>query len=100
MMMRTGKAWGQNVTYGEKDGTIYSYAYFHFIFFLGSLRYDDGHQLVPVKRENLQDYDNAKIERLLAGSWSGVLVKDGVLLGVSPPLHVDPGGPHGLPKEI
>lgn len=28
---------GQNVVYDEREGTIYSYAYFHFVFFLGSL---------------------------------------------------------------
>lgn len=32
---RTGG--GQDVCYDEQDGTIYSYAYFHFVFFLGSL---------------------------------------------------------------
>lgn len=30
-------AGGQNVIYDEKEGTVYSYAYFHFVFFLGSL---------------------------------------------------------------
>lgn len=28
---------GQNVVYDEREATIYSYAYFHFVFFLGSL---------------------------------------------------------------
>ena len=28
---------GQNVVYDEQEGTIYSYCYFHFVFFLGSL---------------------------------------------------------------
>lgn len=28
---------GQNVMYDEREGTIYSYSYFHFVFFLGSL---------------------------------------------------------------
>ena len=28
---------GQNVVYDEQEGTIYSYSYFHFVFFLGSL---------------------------------------------------------------
>lgn len=28
---------GQNVLYDEREGTIYSYSYFHFVFFLGSL---------------------------------------------------------------
>ncbi|KAJ8380413.1 hypothetical protein SKAU_G00011910 [Synaphobranchus kaupii] len=57
------KGGGQNVTYDERDGTIYSYAYFHFIFFLGSL-------YVMMTATNWFHYDNAKIERLLAGSWS------------------------------
>ncbi len=30
-------AGGQNVKYDERDGTIYTYCYFHFVFFLGSL---------------------------------------------------------------
>lgn len=30
-------AGGQSVKYDEKDGTVYSYWYFHFVFFLGSL---------------------------------------------------------------
>lgn len=28
---------GQNVVYDEREATIYSYTYFHFVFFLGSL---------------------------------------------------------------
>lgn len=28
---------GQNVLYDEREATIYSYWYFHFVFFLGSL---------------------------------------------------------------
>ena len=28
---------GQNVVYDEQEGTVYSYPYFHFVFFLGSL---------------------------------------------------------------
>jgi len=30
-------AGGQNVMYDEREGTIYSYSYFHSVFFLGSL---------------------------------------------------------------
>lgn len=28
---------GQNVVYDEREATVYSYTYFHFVFFLGSL---------------------------------------------------------------
>ncbi|MEQ2211456.1 Serine incorporator 5, partial [Xenoophorus captivus] len=28
---------GQSVVYDEREGTIYGYSYFHFVFFLGSL---------------------------------------------------------------
>lgn len=31
------KRGGQTVVYDEKKGTVYSYAYFHFVFFLASL---------------------------------------------------------------
>ncbi|KAB5528468.1 hypothetical protein PHYPO_G00140530 [Pangasianodon hypophthalmus] len=61
-------AGGQNVIYDEKDGTVYSYAYFHFVFFLGSL-------YVMMTVTNWFHYDNAKIERLLEGSWSVFWIK-------------------------
>ncbi|CAB1319900.1 unnamed protein product [Coregonus sp. 'balchen'] len=48
---------GQNVLYDEKQGTIYSYTYFHFVFFLGSL------------------YVMMTIEKLLDGSWSVFWIK-------------------------
>ncbi|KAM7018042.1 serine incorporator 5 [Tautogolabrus adspersus] len=57
---RTGS--GQNVMYDEKEATIYSYAYFHFVFFLGSL-------YVMMTVTNWFNYDNHEIEKLLDGSW-------------------------------
>ncbi|KAG5841184.1 hypothetical protein ANANG_G00196870 [Anguilla anguilla] len=59
---------GQNVMYDEQDGTVYSYSYFHFIFFLGSL-------YVMMTVTNWFHYDNAKIEKLLDGSWSVFWIK-------------------------
>ncbi|XP_067294262.1 serine incorporator 5 isoform X1 [Pseudorasbora parva] len=61
-------AGGQSVKYDERDGTIYSYWYFHFVFFLGSL-------YVMMTVTNWFHYDNAKIERLLEGSWSVFWIK-------------------------
>uniref|UniRef100_A0A8C1L2X6 Serine incorporator 5 n=1 Tax=Cyprinus carpio TaxID=7962 RepID=A0A8C1L2X6_CYPCA len=61
-------AGGQNVKYDEKEGTIYSYCYFHFVFFLGSL-------YVMMTVTNWFHYENAKIERLLEGSWSVFWIK-------------------------
>lgn len=54
---------GQNVVYDEKEGTIYSYAYFHFVFFLGSL-------YVMMTITNWFNYHDHEIEKLLDGSWS------------------------------
>uniref|UniRef100_A0AAX7V8Z3 Serine incorporator 5 n=1 Tax=Astatotilapia calliptera TaxID=8154 RepID=A0AAX7V8Z3_ASTCA len=59
---------GQNVVYDEREGTIYSYAFFHFVFFLGSL-------YVMMTATNWFHYDNHKIEKLLDGSWSVFWVK-------------------------
>ncbi|KAI4893158.1 hypothetical protein NFI96_020678 [Prochilodus magdalenae] len=59
---------GQNVYYDEREGTVYSYAYFHFVFFLGSL-------YVMMTATNWFHYDDAKIERLLEGSWSVFWIK-------------------------
>ncbi|KAI5088243.1 serine incorporator 5, partial [Silurus meridionalis] len=61
-------AGGQNVIYDEQEGTVYSYTYFHFVFFLGSL-------YVMMTVTNWFHYDNAKIERLLEGSWSVFWIK-------------------------
>ncbi|TRY95865.1 hypothetical protein DNTS_021397 [Danionella cerebrum] len=59
---------GQNVRYDERDGTIYSYCFFHFIFFLGSL-------YVMMTVTNWFHYDSAKIEKLLDGNWSVFWIK-------------------------
>uniref|UniRef100_A0A8C5D9U2 Serine incorporator 5 n=1 Tax=Gouania willdenowi TaxID=441366 RepID=A0A8C5D9U2_GOUWI len=59
---------GQNVLYDEKDGTIYSYWYFHSVFFLGSL-------YVMMTVTNWFHYDNHEIEKLLDGSWSVFWIK-------------------------
>ncbi|CAG07858.1 unnamed protein product, partial [Tetraodon nigroviridis] len=59
---------GQNVLYDEREGTIYSYSYFHFVFFLGSL-------YVMMTVTNWFNYDNHRIEKLLDGSWSVFWIK-------------------------
>uniref|UniRef100_I3K817 Serine incorporator 5 n=1 Tax=Oreochromis niloticus TaxID=8128 RepID=I3K817_ORENI len=59
---------GQNVVYDEREGTIYSYAFFHFVFFLGSL-------YVMMTVTNWFHYDDHKIEKLLDGSWSVFWIK-------------------------
>lgn len=59
---------GQNVLYDERQGTIYSYTYFHFVFFLGSL-------YVMMTVTNWFHYDNHKIDKLLDGSWSVFWIK-------------------------
>uniref|UniRef100_A0A7N8XZ84 Serine incorporator 5 n=1 Tax=Mastacembelus armatus TaxID=205130 RepID=A0A7N8XZ84_9TELE len=59
---------GQNVVYDEREGTIYSYTYFHFVFFLGSL-------YVMMTVTNWFHYDDHKIEKLLDGSWSVFWIK-------------------------
>ncbi|KPP74219.1 serine incorporator 5-like [Scleropages formosus] len=62
------KGGGQYVMYDEREGTVYSYSFFHFVFFLGSL-------YVMMTVTNWFHYDNAKIERLLDGSWSVFWIK-------------------------
>ncbi|XP_010778379.1 serine incorporator 5 [Notothenia coriiceps] len=59
---------GQNVNYDEREGTIYGYAYFHSVFFLGSL-------YVMMTVTNWFHYDDHKIEKLLDGSWSVFWIK-------------------------
>ncbi|XP_036383869.1 serine incorporator 5 [Megalops cyprinoides] len=63
---RTGG--GQNVMYDEREGTVYSYSYFHFVFFLGSL-------YVMMTVTNWFHYEDAKLEKLLDGSWSVFWIK-------------------------
>uniref|UniRef100_A0A8C6THC0 Serine incorporator 5 n=1 Tax=Neogobius melanostomus TaxID=47308 RepID=A0A8C6THC0_9GOBI len=59
---------GQNVVYDERERTTYTYAYFHFVFFLGSL-------YVMMTVTNWFHYDGHKIEKLLDGSWSVFWIK-------------------------
>ncbi|XP_029019009.1 serine incorporator 5 [Betta splendens] len=59
---------GQGVLYDEREGTIYSYSYFHFVFFLGSL-------YVMMTITNWFHYDDHMIEKLLEGSWSVFWIK-------------------------
>ncbi|KAI9521551.1 Serine incorporator 5 [Dissostichus eleginoides] len=59
---------GQNVNYDEREGTIYGYAYFHSVFFLGSL-------YVMMTITNWFHYDDHKIEKLLEGSLSVFWIK-------------------------
>lgn len=59
---------GQEVIYDETRGTVYSYAYFHFVFFLGSL-------YVMMTVTSWFDYRNAEIEKLFRGNWSVFWIK-------------------------
>ncbi|XP_053726285.1 serine incorporator 5 [Synchiropus splendidus] len=59
---------GQNVVYDEKEGTIYGYAYFHFVFFLGSL-------YVMMTVTNWFHYADHEIEKMLEGSPSVFWIK-------------------------
>lgn len=59
---------GQNVLYDEHEKTIYTYSYFHFVFFLGSL-------YVMMTATNWFNYDGHRIENLLDGSWSVFWIK-------------------------
>ncbi|XP_075446803.1 serine incorporator 5 isoform X2 [Ascaphus truei] len=65
---RVDKTGGQEVVYDEEKTTIYSYAYFHFVFFLGSL-------YVMMTVTNWFHYSHAEIENLFAGSWSTFWIK-------------------------
>ncbi|KAG8456533.1 hypothetical protein GDO86_002351 [Hymenochirus boettgeri] len=65
---RTEKRGGQEVGYDEEKTTIYSYSYFHFVFFLGTF-----YMMMTVT--NWFHYRNAEIEKLFSGSWSPFWIK-------------------------
>ncbi|OCU02442.1 serine incorporator 5 [Xenopus laevis] len=65
---RTEKRGGQEVGYDEEKATVYSYSYFHFVFFLGTF-------YVMMTVTNWFHYRNAEIEKLFSGSWSPFWIK-------------------------
>ncbi|NXS07956.1 SERC5 protein, partial [Neodrepanis coruscans] len=62
------KRGGQTVVYDEKKGTVYNYAYFHFVFFLASL-------YVMMTVTHWFHYESAQIEKFFTGTWSIFWIK-------------------------
>uniref|UniRef100_A0A2D4P6L4 Serine incorporator 5 n=1 Tax=Micrurus surinamensis TaxID=129470 RepID=A0A2D4P6L4_MICSU len=63
-----GEKGGQRVIYDEKKGTVYSYAYFHFVFFLASL-------YVMMTVTHWFHYEDAAIEKFFVSTWSIFWIK-------------------------
>ncbi|XP_030049083.1 serine incorporator 5 [Microcaecilia unicolor] len=59
---------GQQVLYDEKKSTVYSYAYFHFVFILGSL-------YVMMTVTSWFHFNEADIENLFRSNWSTFWIK-------------------------